>query len=350
VQGYRRTAFTLVELLVVIAIVAILVSLLLPAVNGAREAARRVSCVNNLKQIGLALLNYESAQQGLPPAGIVAPSDSTSMYDLNFHPLTGPQFSWVVLLLPFVEEGGLADEFDLSPGQTVFTQSSNPQAKTIALFLCPSDSAAGRVFRHSLSQDLELAKGNYAAYVSPQHVGDLQYVPGALGGFHPGETRVGQQLKRVLDGTSGTIAVTEVRTMDNPKDSRGMWSVPWGGASTLAAEIEHAFDETGTTRNRLDLIQQYVPDPWFEIWAQTPNRQLGRPDSIDVCTRPHEAKLLRMPCRKEDVFYTSSPRSLHANGVNTVSLDGHVDFLNDDINFLILARLISTYDGTVRTE
>ena len=109
------SGFTLVELLVVIAIIGVLVSLLLPAVNSAREAARRVSCKNNVRQLGLAVLNFESSLGALPPVGWtnVAPSCTpvglgTRLecfpIDIARAPDEWPLVSWIVLVLPFMEE------------------------------------------------------------------------------------------------------------------------------------------------------------------------------------------------------------------------------------------------------
>ena len=94
----NRTAFTLVELLVVIAIIGILVSLLLPAVQAAREAARRMQCSNNLKQIGLGILNYENAHETLPPGGLALS--------------TGYGHSWWIRILPHLEQANIFDQFD----------------------------------------------------------------------------------------------------------------------------------------------------------------------------------------------------------------------------------------------
>src|SRR3954469_1864118 len=108
--------FTLVELLVVIAIIGVLVSLLLPAVQQARESARRISCNNRLKQIGLALLNYESSHKLFPPAYITSnPAANGSAFGFTFgdeyH--NGPSgFAWGALLLPFLEQQGLYSQFD----------------------------------------------------------------------------------------------------------------------------------------------------------------------------------------------------------------------------------------------
>jgi len=137
-----RPAFTLVELLVVIAIIGTLVGLLLPAVQSAREAARRSSCMNNLRQVGLALLNFESARQCFPPTD-ARPNATAGNWS------AGEGWSIHARLLPYVEEGSLAGQFDFK--QAAFTgpytaQAPNPAfaslfATPIPLLLCPSDGA-----------------------------------------------------------------------------------------------------------------------------------------------------------------------------------------------------------------
>ncbi|MCA9233777.1 MAG: DUF1559 domain-containing protein, partial [Planctomycetales bacterium] len=116
-----RTAFTLVELLVVIAIIGILVGLLLPAVQAAREAARRLQCQNNLKQQGLAFLNFESAQKALPPRR------STQV----------PRQGWGPYLLAYLEQKPLGDAYDLK--QNFYAPQNQPLIKVpLSVFLCPS--------------------------------------------------------------------------------------------------------------------------------------------------------------------------------------------------------------------
>src|SRR3954451_6961174 len=137
----RPAGFTLVELLVVIAIIGVLVSLLLPAVQQARESARRISCTNRLKQIGLALLNYESSHKLFPPAYITAnPAANGSAFGVSFgddyH--NGPSgFAWGTLLLPFLEQQALYDRFDLSAPCWSSANAPAAQSKATA-FLCPS--------------------------------------------------------------------------------------------------------------------------------------------------------------------------------------------------------------------
>jgi prepilin-type N-terminal cleavage/methylation domain-containing protein/prepilin-type processing-associated H-X9-DG protein len=122
--------FTLVELLVVISIIGVLISLLLPAVQAAREAARRTSCLNNLTQIGIALQNYESAQGVLPPGTI------DKKGPIHNRP-TGYHMSWMVQLLPYIEEGTTFKHIDFSVG-AYDKKNAAVRAINIPLFCCPS--------------------------------------------------------------------------------------------------------------------------------------------------------------------------------------------------------------------
>ena len=127
----KRKAFTLVELLVVIAIIGILIGMLLPAIQTVRESARRTSCMNKLRQIGLATLSFESVNQAFPPARLFSKRNANRPYDLG-----EDQPSWFVRILPFVEQEAFYDQWDLSksydkhPNEVIF--------QPLDVFICPS--------------------------------------------------------------------------------------------------------------------------------------------------------------------------------------------------------------------
>jgi prepilin-type N-terminal cleavage/methylation domain-containing protein len=127
----RRDGFTLIELLVVIAIIAVLITLLLPAVNGVREAARRLQCVNNLMQLGIALKSYESAHEMLPP-GVVNPSGPIKNAPAGYH------VSWIVQILPFVEQKAVYNHFNFIGG-VYDPANSTVRAMPLRALVCPSD-------------------------------------------------------------------------------------------------------------------------------------------------------------------------------------------------------------------
>ena len=131
VKKSGRGGFTLIELLVVIAIIAVLIGLLLPAVQAAREAARRAQCVNNLMQLGIAVHNYESAHEVLPP-GVVDPTDPIQNTPRGYH------FGWLTQLLPYVEQKNVDRHLDRKVG--VYAP-ANLSARLVVIntFLCPSD-------------------------------------------------------------------------------------------------------------------------------------------------------------------------------------------------------------------
>ena len=347
-----QDAFTLVELLVVIAIIGVLVALLLPAVQAAREAARRMNCQANMKNLALAVLNYESANKTLPPA-----TAGTVNGDLvNIH--AGQQLSWIVRVLPYIEQQAIFQQFDLDKSFSTYINENianvpTPEVAQPGLLMCPSDSAQGRVYQHNargsaLTGNRSFGKGNYVAYASPEHIECQLVAPGAL-------VNEPQPIRRLEDGVSNTLLLSEIRTRDELTDERGAWAIGWTGTSVIGADV-HA--DTAT----LDKIcaqpvatrPAYIPSTRHGQYALLPNAPVpadpaGPRDNLRSCELSAEADLLGMPCRVRGDT-TAAPRSLHAGGVNGARADGSVQFVLDSIEIIPYGSLISINDGSVQNQ
>jgi prepilin-type processing-associated H-X9-DG protein len=220
--------------------------------------------------------------------------------------------------------------------------------------MCPSDAAPGRVFRyHDLGRQIDVAKGNYAAYASPFHL-DLQVLfPGAL-------VADGQTVSQVVDGTSATILLSEVRTLDHAADQRGAWALPLSGSSLLAFDMHplgwkdgHSDEHQQATDVRIRMT--FVPSPSGRGNAQPPNNQGPNKDTLERCDEVDElAQTFAMPCNKRknspgiNGYMSAAPRSLHGGGVNAAFLDGHVIFLAENVDDIAMARMVSANDGAVK--
>jgi prepilin-type N-terminal cleavage/methylation domain-containing protein/prepilin-type processing-associated H-X9-DG protein len=346
---FQHRAFTLVELLVVIAIIGILVALLLPAIQAAREAARRVQCQNGAKNLALAVLNYENQKRALPPAVEVAPSQGEiwgSSAELDLH------LSWIAYILPQIEEQDLADQFELGKrlSDSVVAQAlrdkGNPQEAQPPILICPSDSARGRLYANlRTTWNLRLGKGNYAAYTSPEHVRSMRVFPGAMINEH-------QPLSRISDGTSKTLMIAEVRTRENELDPRGVWAAAWAGGSLLAFDMHskrHPDVTASSPRNA-----PYSP---FIYGGTNPGlppnspQNWGNVDYIRECPEPAAAGLDGMPCTSQSpTRSTAASRSSHPGGVNASHVDGSVIFILDEIDQFLMARMVSINDGEGELE
>src|SRR5262245_27968278 len=159
----RMHGFTLVELMAVIAIIGILIALLLPAIQHAREAARRTECRSNMRQLSLAITNYENQNKRYPPAGLTG-GTIADIHQGPFNLRGDPMMSWIVLVLPFMEEQSLYRQFDRT--RSILNQVNDPQARQLKTLFCPSDQAAGRLYSDpALTFGKRFGKGNYAAFV-----------------------------------------------------------------------------------------------------------------------------------------------------------------------------------------
>ena len=292
--------FTLIELLVVIAIIGVLVGLLLPAVQAAREAARRAQCVNNLKQIGLALHNYDGSHQTFP-----------SGYVSNFNATgddTGPGWGWAAMLLPQFEQTPLFNSinFSLAVEEPANLTSRLPNVNN---FLCPSDPTANVYWAVNRNAATGAPRQNICQ-VSPSN-----YV-GMYGNGEPGPSgdglffrngKVG--LRDVTDGTSQTLAAGE--------RSHRLGEATWVGSVTNAVMFPTDNDDVG--RYRTETSSGMV---------------LG-----------HVGEGVGPGDRRGDVnqFF-----SLHSGGgANFLFADGHVTFLKSTMNYQAYKALATRAGGEV---
>ena len=206
----HRRAFTLVELLVVIAIIGILVGLLLPAVQAAREAARRTACINNLKQIGLALHNSHDTHQTMPP-GWIASDPGTGL------PLaTGePGWGWAAMTLPFLEQNTVSDNLIRFPLPIADPSNAQARVQSLPVFRCRSDIGQPHFILGTAADPamplIKLATSNYVGVFGTLELEDCETAPAGQicasdGAF---QHQRGLNFATFLDGLSNTLVVGE---------------------------------------------------------------------------------------------------------------------------------------------
>ena len=317
----RTRGFTLVELLVVIAIIGILVGLLLPAVQAAREAARRTQCKNNLKQMGLALHNYESAFRTFPPGFISRVTGPWPGGGNDPVPEIGPGWSMMAMILPQLEQTGLYQQIDFTRpiGDPV---NQFARATTVSAYRCPSDT------------------WNEPVSVWPRTIGihDLaatSYV-GVLGGADPsGNGPTGSYLARyeepnfngmfhrnrairhaeITDGTSNTIGIGERASMFSPNGWAGV--IP-GGQTVFSEKIAASRGQAVG-----DTVRPAITMTTVHVRSGGPNAPTGSPGG----------------------FWGP-----HTGGAQFVLMDGSTHTIATEVDITVFRALAARNDGVVINE
>ncbi len=314
----KTSGFTLVELLVVIAIIGILIALLLPAVQAAREAARRSQCENNIKQVGLAQIEFHDVHRHLP-LGLV----------WSGSPFTAYRSNWCYHLFPFLEETALymqlpqpaAAQLQWEPwSSTEALSPTGPTRQVLPVFLCPSDDGLTTV---SIPPWGVFSLSNYHVIFPGKNLGDataLAYAPTTTAALPTAfGVNFGARFPKITDGLSKTMLMAEyLRARGASNDQRGQL---WG-------------DEPG----------------YGHIYANfNPNGGIDVSYSGWCDNQP----LFNMPCISgvggAAADNTSCSRSRHPGGVNAVLADGSVQFFVDDVDNNLWQALATIAGGEVTT-
>jgi len=327
----RPVGFTLVELLVVIAIIGVLVALLLPAIQAAREAARRTQCSNNLRNLGLALQNHHDAFNKFPPVSTMP------QFFLNSNPRSISDGSrifanWGVRILPFIEAGPLYDRFsqelrridvakiNLAVDLSGIVPMTSPTVRDLrgtqlSVFLCPSDP--------NINQPYEGLNGNWArgTYGLNGGLGFLEQFqhwwtgegPAGQCGRGISTVNFGGNMRMITDGTSNTIAIAEFRAGLGPVDPRGTWALGLAGSSF---HQEHASNDINTL-NSCDGGEDDV------LNAQAIISEISEGVLRAECMMPYP----NFPFSVQ-----STVRSVHPGGAFVGMADGSTRFISDFID------------------
>ncbi len=333
----RRTGedrgFTLVELLVVIAIIGVLIALLLPAVQAAREAARRSQCTNNIRQLGIALQNYHSAKNEFPPGsyGDRTLNDPTQRRTSSIPGTPGflPATPHHVYLLPFLEESARFAAYDRDLDWDRQPRAVLEQITTaLPTYQCPSD----------LGQTMDATQGGPA---NSSNLGD-----------HKGSYGVNWGQWEFIDQFDQTVLGEATNQVIAEDHYRAPFGASWG------AKIGQIVDGTTNTFAMFEMLQtpseENRVDRRARIWNhlagtyQITTQFLPNSDEIEsdqsICeSRPDQ----RIPCKRTttDNIMHLTARSRHPGGIHAAMCDGSAQFITDDID-LLLYKGLSSIDGT----
>ena len=315
-----RAGFTLVELLVVITIIGILIALLLPAVQAAREAARRMQCTNNLKQIGLATHNFATAEGYLPPTSQMETNGPCLSQQGGYDAVRSDTFyRWTafMMLLPYLEQSNVYDQMD--PYRNAYASvNMGPRSVEIPCYACPSDTASGRRINFGFGP---VSVGNYAFAnsVDRYHSAngnctcDSVSNPKRRPAIYVSSETI---FAHIRDGTSNTIIFSEMivgaksnsTAVDPDVDCRGFWgdSFCCGFSGKLSPNSSLGDECMSNCKNDPPDLPAVTPYPSY-YWGS----------------------------------WANAARSRHPGGVNVCMVDGSVHFVNNTISLPIWQALIS---------
>jgi prepilin-type N-terminal cleavage/methylation domain-containing protein/prepilin-type processing-associated H-X9-DG protein len=294
----KRAAMTLTELLVSLAIIAVLIALLLPAVQKVRDASARAACANQLRQIGLACHACHDATGAFPPGYSAWPS---------VDPLhTSPGWGWAAFLLPYLEQGPLFRQIDFN--RPIEDPSNTARETVVRLFLCPSDPGVPDTFVIADAAGRDVIRAAPTSYAACYGSGELDEVPGPTEGVFYRNSRI--RLTDVTDGTGTTILIGD-----------RAWShamAPWAGA----------------------VCRGIVRGGPLNAWRTSPEAAYPAPNF--PCVQGNYINSTADADGSLDEFFGQ-----HAGGVNMLFADGGVRFLHQAIDRVVLMALATRAGGEV---
>jgi prepilin-type N-terminal cleavage/methylation domain-containing protein len=357
-RSVRPTAFTLVELLVVIAIIAVLIGLLLPAVQSARESSRRVKCLNNMRQVALAALTYESTNKRLPPRKFTKVVTDERRGTRSTVPPPGTNSAPpLVLIMPYFEEAasyalfnldyGTNDDQPIGPGIPA-RPGANARARTqqVATFRCPSDNSNGSV--PAWGTTLPAGKTNYLACVGGANVRGGTPIDGIFAMADPtnGTPMYGYKMSQLTDGTSKTALFAEVMrgTADWQSSLRDHTSAYMGSTAYSGVPLRdgRGVRECGTSGDRVatqtivytgNQLHRDLPQTFMYTHTLPPNWNVRAPGNQ------------RYNCGSTNYSQAHiAASSYHPGGVVMAFADSSTRFVNDNVEFDVW-QAVGSRDG-----
>jgi prepilin-type N-terminal cleavage/methylation domain-containing protein/prepilin-type processing-associated H-X9-DG protein len=346
----RRRAFTLIELLVVIAVIAVLIGLLLPAVQRVRETANRISCANNLKQLGLALHNYENSYRCFPPGLVADPRYMQGPDDL----LNGGMASGLVPLLSYLEQENIRNIFDTNV-PWYFQANFEAVHTPVRLFFCPSNRTGGELDMQSASQFMQvtlpkIALGDYAHCKGTNAAMCTRcQVPAVARGVFDVNTQT--RIADVTDGLSNTFAMGDAAGGNARFFARQTWDATTPSVNATSGDfnrIDGGWAPGSVANSQLVAATGSLYSSGLCVTAErggfTPvyDEPMNNP-LVLAATQYHQGCTNSNPAMGS--FDTLSGfRSLHPGGCNFLFGDGSVRFVNQNISAETY-RALSTMAG-----